>query len=94
MEEKKTVKPAHNVIVESRKKMSISAVEEVSSFSDTGVTLTTSLGVLTVKGAGLHVNRLSIETGDVDIDGKIDSVSYSASTEKNPTAGLFGKLFK
>jgi len=48
-----------------------------------------------VKGKDLHVNRVSLEKGEVDLAGQIDSVSYSDvqhSTKKNES--LFMKLFK
>ncbi len=93
MEEKRLMqKMSHNVIVEGRKKLSVSAVEEVGAFDEKAVMLKTSMGVLTVKGDKLHVNKLSIETGDVDIEGVINSCSYTAEEEKSPR-GFFGKLF-
>ena len=93
MEEKRLMpKMSHNVIVEGRKKLSVSAVEEVGAFDEKSVTLKTSMGVLIVKGDKLHVNRLSIETGDVDIEGVINSCSYTEASDKTPK-GFFGRLF-
>ena len=93
MEEKRIIqKMSHNVIMEGRKKLSVSAVEEVGAFDEKSVTLKTSMGVLAVKGDKLHVNKLSIETGDVDIEGVINSCSYTADDEKS-AKGFFGKLF-
>ena len=93
MEEKRILqKMSHNVIMEGRKKLSVSAVEEVGAFDEKSVTLKTSMGVLTVKGDKLHVNKLSVETGDVDIEGVINSCSYTAEDVKNGK-GFFGKLF-
>lgn len=94
MEEKRTMqKVSHNVIMEGRRRLSVSAVEEVGAFDENSVTLKTSMGTLTVKGDKLHVNKLSVETGDVDIEGSINSCSYK-DEEENPTKGFLGKLFK
>lgn len=94
MEEKRIVaKMNHNVIMEGRKKLSVSAVEEVGAFDENSVTLKTSMGVMTVKGEKLHINKLSTETGDVDIEGMINSCTYKAE-EEIATKGLLGKLFK
>ncbi len=94
MEEKRMLqKVSHNVIMEGRKKLSVSAVEEVGAFNENSVTLKTSMGTLTVKGEKLHINKLSVETGDVDVEGIINSCSYKAE-EENTAKSFFGKLFK
>ena len=94
MEEKRTFqKVSHNVIMEGRKKLSVSAVEEVGAFDESTVSLKTAMGMLTVKGEKLHINKLSTETGDVDIEGVINSCSYK-SEESASAKGIFGKLFK
>ena len=94
MEEKRIVaRMNHNVIMEGRKKLSVSAVEEVGAFDENSVTLKTSMGVMTVKGEKLHINKLSTETGDVDIEGTINSCTYKAE-EEIATKGFLGKLFK
>lgn len=92
MEEKRG-KMAHNVILENRKKMSISGVTDVGAFDETTVTLTTDEGVLTVKGSSLHINRLNVESGDVDVEGMIHSFSYD-DRKKTESGSFLGKLFK
>ncbi len=94
MEDKKIMpKVSHNVILEGRKKLSISAVTEVGAFDDTSVTLKTGMGILQVKGQNLHINKLSVETGDVDIEGLIISFAYKGE-EESQEKGFFTKLFK
>lgn len=85
------IKDAQNVILENRRKLSVSGVEEVESFDDKTIVLKTVLGNLTIKGDGLHINRLSIETGDVVIDGVTDSLVY---TKLKSEESLFGRLLK
>ena len=74
-----------------RRSLSVSGVRDVDSFDEETVILYTDLGELTIKGIGLHINRLNIETGDVSLEGKIDALSY---TEPRSKGGLFGKLFR
>ncbi len=94
MEEKRTgMRTAHNVIIEGRGKISISGVTEVGGFDDGRVTLETGMGSLCVTGEGLHINKLSVETGDVEIEGTVNSCSYFEGGGKR-AAGLFGKLLK
>ncbi len=80
-------KEAQNIILENRRKASISGVEDIDSFDEASVVLITSLGVLTVKGAGLHINRLNVDTGEVIIEGEMDSFVYTQTASKK--AGSF-----
>ncbi len=94
MEDKKYMqKISHNVIMEGRKKLSVSAVEEVGAFDDASVTLKTGMGNLCIKGQNLRINKLSVETGDVDIEGVINSFAYKGE-EDSGEKGFFGKIFK
>ena len=76
----------HKVIINDRKSGSITGVSDVLSFDIHEVVLETSQGMLVVKGEDLHVNRLNLEKGEVDLDGTIDSLTYSSKSK-----GLQGK---
>ena len=82
-----------NLILENREKLSISGVLDVLSFDDQIVILETELGMLTIKGEDLRINKLSIDTQDVIIEGSITSLSYSEKKKKKSTS-LLGKIFK
>ena len=82
-----------NLILENREKLSISGVIDVLSFDDQIVILETELGMLTIKGEDLRINKLSIDTQDVIIEGSISSLNYTEEEEKK-SAGLLGKIFK
>jgi sporulation protein YabP len=81
----------HNVIMQNRSKLSVSGVEDVENFDDREIVMYTSRGKLTVHGAGLHIARLSVEDGDLTVEGEVDTLQYSA--ENAPRGGLFSKLF-
>lgn len=83
-----------NLILENRKKLSISGVEDVLSFDDQIVILETSLGMLTIKGEDLRINKLSIDTTEVVIEGEMNSFSYSEKQDKKTSGSLLGKIFK
>lgn len=96
MEEKKTyqeIKTSHNVIIEGRRKMSISAVTEVGAFDESFVALKTQAGHLEISGSNLHVNKLSVETGDVEIEGKISGCVYKEH-DKSGSTSFWGRMFK
>lgn len=94
MEEKQTA-GAHKVTINGRHSGTISGVSDVLSFDVNEILLETEQGMLMVKGAELHVNRLTLEKGEVDIEGKIDSLTYSnGSGRKDAGESLLGRLFK
>ena len=65
------------------------------SFDISEILLETEQGMLNVKGKDLHVNRLNLEKGEVDIEGVIDVLSYSqVPTAARKTENIFGKWFK
>lgn len=91
-EEKLTVvhKP-HNVIMEERARLSISGVEDVESFDESEIVMTTTKGSLIIKGSELHIEKLSLETGELSVEGFIDDLSYE---DRSPSGGFWSRLFK
>ena len=83
-----------NIILENRRKLSISGVLDVLSFDDQIVILETDLGMLTVKGDDLRINKLSLDSTEVVIDGNINTLSYSEKQDKKTSGSLLGKIFK
>ena len=97
-EERKTnykdkVETVQNLILENREKLTISGVIDVLSFDDQIVILETELGMLTIKGDDLRINKLSIDTQDVIIEGNITTLTYSEKEDKK-SSSLLGKIFK
>ncbi len=94
MEENKLTK-SHKVMLTNRKNGSFTGILDVISFDISEILLETEQGMLNVKGKDLHVNRLNLEKGEVDIEGIMDSISYSQvpASIKKPE-NLFGKWFK
>ena len=76
-----------------REKMTVTGVEDVDSFDDDSIILYTVEGVMTVRGADLRINKLSVEDGELEVEGEIDNISYSSDHRKEKT-GLLSKIFK
>ena len=94
MEEQRIMK-AHKLIINNRKTSMVTGVLDVLSFDLNEILLETEMGMLMVKGTDLHVNRLSVEKGAVDLSGNIDSVAYSnANQASRQNENFFAKLFK
>ncbi|MFP3155912.1 sporulation protein YabP [Lachnospiraceae bacterium ZAX-1] len=94
MEEKVSQK-AHKVVISNRHSAGLNGIKDVLSFDVGEILLETEQGMLQIKGNDLHVNRLTLEKGEIDIEGKIDSFSYSdVNNHGKPSESFFGKLFK
>ncbi len=83
----------HNLILENRKKLSISGVTDVDSFDEKTVILYTQMGELTIQGKNLHVNGLDVETGEMTVEGDIWALTYG-DKDRRGSLGFFGKLFR
>ena len=76
MEERKEALQ-HRIVWTDRKRGNITGVTDVGSFDETTVILETDQGILTLKGKGLHIGKLSLEQGEVELDGVIESMVYT-----------------
>ncbi len=94
MEERQAPK-AHKLVVNNRKTSMVTGVLDVLAFDLNEILLETEQGMLMLKGKDLHVNRLSLEKGEVDVTGHIDSLAYSDVPQNNKKGeNFFLKLFK
>ena len=95
MEDKQQILKGHKLNIIARKSATITGVNDVLSFVAGEVLLQTEQGILMIRGNELHVNRLTLEKGEVDIDGRIDSLTYSDSAGGGKSSeSLLGRLFK
>lgn len=85
----------HKVTMVNRKNCTLNGVNDVLSFDIHEVLLETEQGMLMIKGDDLHVSRLTLDKGEVDVEGKIDSFTYSdVAGVGNKGDSLFAKLFR
>jgi len=98
LDERKNLNVSNNVIqnlvLENRGKLSITGVLDVLSFDDQIVIVETELGLLTIKGENLRINKLSIDSSEVVVEGEINNLAYSESEIDKKGSGLFSKIFK
>ncbi len=80
----------HKLTLNQRQQLVMSGVTEIISFDDTAVILKTSLGTLAVHGSALQLKELSVEGGQVAVNGKISALIYE---EPRPSGGWVRRLF-
>ena len=81
----------HTLRLEERERLHVGGVTDVDSFDEETVKLLTTRGVLTVCGAGLHIEQLQLDTGDLRLAGRVDTLVY---TSRETRRGKLGKLFR
>ena len=95
MDEKQNQQGAHKVTIHGRHSGTISGVSDVLSVDLNEIVLQTTQGMLMIRGQELHMNRLTLEKGEVDIEGKVDSLVYSEQAGEAPKGeSFFGRLFR
>ena len=82
------------LVLENRGKLSVSGVNDVLSFDDQVVMVDTELGLLTVKGENIRINKLSLDTAEVIIEGEISSLAYSQNKQEKSSGTILSKIFK
>ena len=66
----------HHVVIEERKSLTVSGVEDVERFDENTIVLSTTKGVMVVTGENLHIEKLSLDGGDLKVEGDVDAVTY------------------
>lgn len=80
----------HSLVLDERERLSVSGVSDVTSFDENAVVAETSLGVLVIHGEGLHIERLSLDTGELVLEGEVSSLEYE---QPRASGGFFRRLF-
>lgn len=83
--------PAHRVTLDQRARLTISGVDGVERFDESAILLTTPCGGLHIQGSGLHIEKLSLDGGDLLVEGTVDSLTYE---EEDRPGTFLGRLFR
>lgn len=93
MDEKAMV--SHKIVLNNRDQGTLTGVLDVLSFDENTIVLDTDMGLLTVKGKDLHVSRLSLDKGEIDMEGRCDSLVYSSNESYRKSGqSILSRLFK
>ena len=85
--EEKQLSGSHKIWIAGRKSGTISGVSDVLSFDENEILMDTDMGMLTIKGKGLHISKLNLEKGEAELEGQVDSLAYSAKGHRRKKEG-------
>lgn len=84
----------HQITLQNREKLSIDGVVNVESFDDTEIVLDTDAGILIVRGEGLHIKELNIDSANLAVVGHIAVMEYTGEVGGKKGKSLLGRLFR
>ena len=82
----------HRVTLEDREQLTVTGVEEVESFDESSIVMVTVRGTLVVRGSGLHIEQLSLDGGQLRVEGSVESLAYE--DDGSGPVGFWGRLFR
>lgn len=88
------IETVQNIIMENRKKISVSGIEDIESFNEQQIVLYSCCGVIIIEGNSMHISKLSVENGETVITGNIDSVVYHDNYGKKEKTSFFARLLR
>ena len=92
IEDKKVIKSPNNIILEDRRTLTVTGVNDIDSFDEEMIVVYTDLGELTVKGNDLHINKIDVDMGELSVEGEIGSLSYSERAVRK--GGFLSRLLR
>lgn len=92
--EERTANKNHKITIHNRKDCSITGVIDVISFDEEEIKTETEMGTLLIKGNDMHVKRLNLEKGEIDIEGQMDSFIYTHMKHKTEEQSFLSRMFK
>lgn len=95
VEQQNNISRNHKLSLDNRKRSTMTGIKDVVEFDLNQVLLESVLGMIHIKGKDLKVTRLSLEKGEVDIEGTVDSVTYSETKDYGQKGkSVIKRLFK
>jgi len=90
VETQKAQQKEHSLSMQNRARLSLTGVVDVNGFDETLIVLATTQGALAIRGEGLHIDRIDLSAGELDVRGKIRELSYE---EQASGGGFWSRLF-
>lgn len=91
-EDKSMLRQQHKVVMDGRRALTITGVTDIDSFDEQMVAVFTDVGELIVRGSSLHLGKIDVESGELALDGEIDSLEYTDNASSRQS--LWGRLFR
>lgn len=92
--EERSVGKSQKLLINNRKDGSITGVKDVISFDLEEIKVETEMGLLVIKGNDMHVKRLNLEKGEIDVEGTMNSFTYTEQKRLADKESFLSRMFK
>ena len=89
-----TANSRHRIVLEERERLSLTGVTDVIAFDEESITADTDMGIIVIRGEGLHISRLNLDEGVLQTEGNVDSIEYGDGEASGRGGFLLGRIFK
>jgi len=93
-ESQMSARAPHRIVLEERSTLTVSGVEEVERFDENEILMSTSRGTLSIRGEGLHIEKLSLDGGELRVEGNVDGLTYEDDGEPRGGGSFLARLFR
>ena len=80
----------HALQMENREKLHLTGVSDVSGFDENMIVLLTDMGELSIRGEALHIDRIDLDAGLLELRGRISELCYEETAAASP---LWKRIF-
>lgn len=94
MQEQSRQNSGQKLMMQDRRRVELNGVTEVISFDNKEIYLETIEGMMRFAGEELHVKRLTLERGEIELEGKVQEISYHQSGKEKTAGGVLSRLFR
>lgn len=84
----------HHLILEDCKRLSVSGVNDIESFEEHAVLLHTEKGLLEIRGEGMHIGLLDVESGELTLEGTVRAMLYQSDEKRKDSRSFWSRLFR
>ncbi|MDD5944857.1 MAG: sporulation protein YabP [Clostridia bacterium] len=89
-----TANSRHRIVLEERERLSLTGVTDVIAFDEESITADTDMGIIVIRGEGLHISRLNLDEGVLQTEGSVDSIEYGDGEASGRGGFLLSRIFK
>ena len=89
-----TANSRHRIVLEERERLSLTGVTDVIAFDEESITADTDMGIIVIRGEGLHISRLNLDEGVLQTEGSVDSIEYGEGEAAGRGGLLLSRIFK
>ena len=88
------IKRNHKFEMTNRENLKLTGIKDVISFDANEILMDTEQGLMMIRGEELHIRRITVEKGEAEVDGRVNSINYSEKNQSKNEESILARLFR